>query len=437
MSFDPTKSVFKVTGSESEKFGTGFIIYKDEEYTYFLTCEHVIEDVGGSSNLQVGGSEAELMYSDPAKGFDFAVLKVKKVFQAPPLQLSLNTLNDGTELMGCGFYDVGEQIGLESFNCVIEKEFQITSANKRERAWWIKTLIGDKLHSGFSGSPICDSKGIVYAYVNQKKRKGDEGVAISIDALKHLWEIPFLDKRDSQGISNRLNKNDSSLINFKSEIKIFDELLKGENGYKLIALEGKGGRGKSRLIREFMKMIKERDLIMRVIDLKSDIEIESLFDWIIDDLGESNFTKYQEYSFEKRPTVLTKTTEKEWHKNLSRKFFSDLNKVQLQSEYFLIFDHFDHSDRSFEEWITNHFLEKITPDSSLNIVIGGQRIPKISFEAKHRIQFDLTTIPLEDYQKYIKENNIDLEFDQLKLIHRACDGSPSLFVQFIKQHLNA
>ena len=32
---------------DNKRFGTGFAIHKDEGATYFLTCMHVVKDVGG------------------------------------------------------------------------------------------------------------------------------------------------------------------------------------------------------------------------------------------------------------------------------------------------------------------------------------------------------------------------------------------------------
>jgi hypothetical protein len=55
MSADLQTSIILITSSEptNGSFGTGFIIHKDEQAVYLLTCAHVVEDLGGPDNVQV------------------------------------------------------------------------------------------------------------------------------------------------------------------------------------------------------------------------------------------------------------------------------------------------------------------------------------------------------------------------------------------------
>ena len=69
--------------------GTGFIFYKQQNYTYLLTCAHVVEDVGGEENIRVNNIPAEVIKIGDVQGFDLAVLKVNKTFSAPSLNLMI------------------------------------------------------------------------------------------------------------------------------------------------------------------------------------------------------------------------------------------------------------------------------------------------------------------------------------------------------------
>ncbi|MEZ5040156.1 MAG: serine protease [Saprospiraceae bacterium] len=438
MKFDPVKSIFKVTSSVGEEFGTCFIIHKDLHHTYFLTCEHVVQDSGGVENLLIEEENVSLFASDASSNFDIAILKVSKVFDAPALELNFSppNIDNSIHLSGHGFYSVGKQVLLESFTCSISKEMIITSSNKREKAWWITISSTNKLQQGFSGSPVLDKNGRVLGFVNQRKGSGEEGLAISIATLKFIWpEAPFYEKNTS-AVQNRLHKDDSSLINFKNEIEVLKNILFEEDkNLRLIAIEGKSGMGKSRLIREYLQIIKTGDFPMRVIDLKDPLGVEALLDRLISDLGEKHFKNYQEFLFDKKPQNLSRYQEKEWHKNLNRKFFLDLSESSIEAKYFLIFDHFEKADRDFKEWISMHFLERITQKSPIVVIIGGQEIPVFSYEEKHRLSFKLDSISIDHYMEYIAQKNISIRSEDLKLVHQVCNGSPSQLVQFIHKHL--
>ena len=69
--------------------GTGFIFYKKQNYTYLLTCAHVVEDVGGEENIRVNNIPAEVIKIGDVQGFDLAILKVNKNFSLPSLNLMI------------------------------------------------------------------------------------------------------------------------------------------------------------------------------------------------------------------------------------------------------------------------------------------------------------------------------------------------------------
>ena len=84
------ESIVLITSASDRKLnviGTGFAFYRQEDYTYLLTCAHVVEDVGGEENLRVNDIPVELVEIGDAQGFDLAILKVKYIF--PPLTLMI------------------------------------------------------------------------------------------------------------------------------------------------------------------------------------------------------------------------------------------------------------------------------------------------------------------------------------------------------------
>src|SRR5215212_8321542 len=89
MSADPQDSVFLVTSSDpdNQQFGTAFALYSGEDATgnlikspfpaYFLTCRHVVTDVGGPKQVRIGGYQAKVVASGSEGSLeDLAVLRV-------------------------------------------------------------------------------------------------------------------------------------------------------------------------------------------------------------------------------------------------------------------------------------------------------------------------------------------------------------------------
>ena len=91
-------SVFQITSSDpaNKSFGTGFIIYLDQEVkvTYLLTCAHVVAKVGGPDNISIGGNKAMLVVSGAEDGTDLAVLQINGLL-GPPLTLRKETPKQG------------------------------------------------------------------------------------------------------------------------------------------------------------------------------------------------------------------------------------------------------------------------------------------------------------------------------------------------------
>jgi hypothetical protein len=85
MNVSPQDSVFLVTSGQrdNQKFGSAFAFYWDEgaigesQAVYFLTCKHVVDDVGGLEYVIVGNHRAELVSGTEDDLPDLAVLRVE------------------------------------------------------------------------------------------------------------------------------------------------------------------------------------------------------------------------------------------------------------------------------------------------------------------------------------------------------------------------
>jgi len=71
-------------------FGTGFIIARDQNYSYLLTCAHVLEQINGmppttENKLKISGLDkpVEIVKQGSSDGIDIALLKVAGLFDRP------------------------------------------------------------------------------------------------------------------------------------------------------------------------------------------------------------------------------------------------------------------------------------------------------------------------------------------------------------------
>ena len=86
------------SAKKANVIGTGFIFHKQQNYTYLLTCAHVIEDVGGEENIRVNKRPAEVIKIGDVQGFDVAILKINTTFSASSLNLRILDGKEGKKL---------------------------------------------------------------------------------------------------------------------------------------------------------------------------------------------------------------------------------------------------------------------------------------------------------------------------------------------------
>jgi tetratricopeptide (TPR) repeat protein len=187
-------SVVLITSSahENKVYGTGFVVHRDEQGTYILTCTHVIDGVGGKELIHVNDIPAQVIAASPADDADIAVLRLTGLADKPLLRPYINNNLAGSfELAGYyhlndnpkkplvrqrlyGFFDDSIQTGMTVNTLVPFWEIEITS--------------NGELRAGNSGSPVVDEHnyviGIVTTYITSNKKRG---WVTPIESLKKIW----------------------------------------------------------------------------------------------------------------------------------------------------------------------------------------------------------------------------------------------------------
>ncbi|WP_202224980.1 GUN4 domain-containing protein [Okeania sp. KiyG1] len=164
------------------------------------------------------------MNSIPAKvigigditGFDLAVLQVKYLNNIPPFQLI--NLSQGKnrkfQIAGNYFYGEEKKRSLQIVDGVLGKTSFLTQNNQKVIAWKLLINEGYRLRQGYSGAPVVDLEtGHVLGIATNMEKDGAEGLAISIEALKHIWpEMPLAISKQLQTeayISTDSKENDT------------------------------------------------------------------------------------------------------------------------------------------------------------------------------------------------------------------------------------
>ena len=251
--------------------GTGFIFYKKQNYTYLLTCAHVVEDVGGEENIRVNNIPAEVIKIGDVQGFDLAILKVNKNFSLPSLNLMIlyGEEEKKLEVKIPGFYLWSQNNALRrqtiKGEMIVEvdgeRAFQLIEDMPEDVAVEKLEIKKGRLRSGYSGSPVIDTNtGLVVGIVTHKVDvDGEErfGRAISIEALEKIWseipnEVSKQIEREAKTIEVLTNINVEE--KFQNQVKSSQESEKGELfNFEVIRVDDSGN-----IVDRFQKSIRQK-----------------------------------------------------------------------------------------------------------------------------------------------------------------------------------
>ena len=220
-------SIVKIESISNKSFGTGFVIHRDNNGVYILTCQHIVDDV--ATPIVVEQVLAEVVAQDSF--VDMAILYVSKL-QLEPLPLQSENCNK-LEVDIIGFSHFNQDMTQKKYISAIlyDKAVELHSNdnNKYFNVHKIKTDDGFRLERGNSGSPvICKKSQNVIAMISNKEGS-NIGYAIDIEQLKNVWkEIP----------SDLLEGKKVEKGRLKKEIKIVSHTSKFGSNFKYLLFLG-------------------------------------------------------------------------------------------------------------------------------------------------------------------------------------------------------
>lgn len=438
MTFEYQDSIFLITGKDKERFGTAFIIHKDDAATYLLTCMHVVNDVGGEAGLLIARTPAKLIASEKESGYDLALLKLEKVLEPPALGLGCSGMK-GLPVQIIGYSTYGEQYQIHPVSGSLKAETKILSTDRMQRSqgWFLEIRDDFVLEPGYSGSPIISKMGEeVIGIVNQRKRQGKEGLAISIEALLYCWkEIPEEIQKfiDSQAPARTYPYKSDPLMNFKAELNKFSEIVcGGDNSTRLIAISARSGLGKTRLKEEFMRIAKQYAVEFTDFNFLEQISIESFLEQITSRLGFHHFASFNEFLAQGHPEPFTREKEKDWQRCLALKFFDDFMRLPISPFFIIFLDQYERADSGFKDWLNQVFLQRLLGCKKLLCVITGQEDIKINPSWPGQYRKNISAYTLGDYHQIVTDYQIRLPEKEIELMYRALKGRPGEFINYVK-----
>ena len=204
----------------NQSFGTGFIFHNDENGSYILTCQHVLDDV---QIPVVNNAEATIIA--PCDFIDMAVLFLPNI-HLQPLAMQVDSCDSSNvDVIGFSVFSQNltqkKHIQAQLFKEPIE--LHDNDSNSFYRARKIKAHNDFHFSRGNSGSPvICKQSGHVIGMISNKEGN-DIAYAIEIVYIEEAWkEIPvgLLEKGDIKKHNHPTSNGNSSTPVSKSRKKL-------------------------------------------------------------------------------------------------------------------------------------------------------------------------------------------------------------------------
>ena len=415
------ESIFIVESKDpkNESFGTGFLIYENQNLAYIVTCAHVVNDVGGETSISIRGLPATTVALGEEEGFDLAVLQVEGLRHASPFNLSdVGDRKDTYTVVGFSLYDkvrvlrpievaLGQQIGLES----LEK-------GHRTLAWEVEVSGENNLVKGYSGSPLIHEKTKrVLGIVSHSRSRGGKGLAISVKTLAKIWEeMPkslMTDRKRSAFLNSQSILSFPDFPDFFGRATELNLLLQDVQNNRISLVEGDPGIGKTYISAQ---LARELETEYKVIWLdKPNLSLDELMFYVNEILKDD-----QQFGF-----ITTHSSE---DLNAKEKIpaFIDVMSSDTSPRYAIFVDNYQNTKH--QELIS--FIERFSTHGKSNKLILISNLP-IEFSLSLSTRIERIVIPgfkEEDGVKYIskfsKEYNLAWNKESILEIIKETSGHP-------------
>lgn len=445
---DLTNAIVKITSAAAENanFGTGFVIWRDADGDYVLTCKHVVNAVGQTTIL-IDDAPAQEIAGGHEAGRDLAVLRVAPgALHAEPLRLSAALMSCGECVTQGVHHDkttvvqtdgVSTSINLTvsdrlSLHFSAGAETRIHHAGERIAAFRLEVDNPDfPFLPGYSGAPLVDiASGAVVGVISIREGTGQRGLAIAAREARALWPdradmlFPAIDLRALI---------DEPIMNLEKELPEFTRIVARENPRtRLLNIHGESGRGKTLLLNLYRRIAAAHDIPCLPFELaRTDMSFERCLHLMVAHFGSPKFPQYDAYAEQGRGTK----SEDEWQRNLTRKFFNDASADASLKPLLVVFDSYnaDRPEESFKRWLNDCLLPGLPHCPALLVVVAGQvKLDLLPTLEPCCQSFELQCLALHHFQEYAAQWNAPLPPPVIEAVCRTEQGKPKLFVDMVR-----
>lgn len=243
------------------------------------------------------------------------------------------------------------------------------------------------------------------------------------------------------------------IANRTEELRLFNQMVQGSFGKRVLLIEAKSGLGKTQLLALFQHNLPKNILCVPV-DLKTAQRgIPYIFSCVRKRLGEERFSRlnaavgqYLKSGIEVSDTRMTgndnqlsvvlsnvdESTRNFRLTELREAFFHDLRKIP-QTLVFL-FDSYEKAVTELANWLGGEFLADVVDTPKLIVVIAGQQIPQPTIEWMnlHHCCCLEAISEANAWYDYTQKAGLRLNIDQVKTTMRIFGGQPASIVQWLE-----
>lgn len=248
--------------------------------------------------------------------------------------------------------------------------------------------------------------------------------------------------------------SETVLIDRVQAIKLFSEMLEGTKNIRVLRIIGAGKMGKSRLLREFRKLMREKWTgNCALIDLRS--KFQSYGDIVfqisqqVSIVGYTNFLNTQQQLSSAPKVEVTKSNllfstmsvnmpdqrsdsvEEYARQKITSAFCKDISMATLGQPIVLLFDTFDGATVNIQNWLNEQVLVALFQIPKIYIVIAGRELPDLpNILTDNSETYVLPSVSLDDHMSYCSSIGLNVSKEVVEAFHEVFDGIPGLFSEY-------
>lgn len=248
--------------------------------------------------------------------------------------------------------------------------------------------------------------------------------------------------------------NETFLIDRISAIKLFSDMLDNTSNKRILRIIGAEKMGKSRLLREFKKLMKEKwEGDCALVDLRSKLQgYSDIIFQITQQISTIEYSNYIEVQqkFSPTPKVEIKslnlllsaislnisepkkdTADEYTRQKIVSAICQDLRSVKPGHPIAILFDTFDEASINIQNWLNEQFLSAMLQIPNVYFVFAGRSLLELPSLWQDICEtYILEPVTLDDHLLYCTKLDINISREIIAAFHDAFDGTPGLFAEY-------